>query len=91
MRIENRTRVVTPTGHVARVDITRRQRALIAAGKLNTVAVVCPDGARRLYPLDELKVYERPRACCVCGTTEGLRYEGSWHGWRCADPECCMF
>ena len=37
------------------------------------------------------KFEKEPNRCCVCGTTENLRYDGSWYGYRCPSPDCMVF
>ena len=43
-------------------------------------------GPANLIPMT-VKTPEQPM-CCVCGTTENVRYDG-WYGYRC-DSEDCM-
>jgi hypothetical protein len=37
------------------------------------------------------KFEKEPNRCCVCGTTENLRYDGAWYGHRCNSPDCMVF
>lgn len=53
--MRNRTNVKTPNGYIGRLIITRRERVLIANGRLsNLVGVLGKDGAKRTYKYNEL-------------------------------------
>lgn len=57
--IESYTLVETPTGHLGRVCVTRRERKLIDEGKKTAVVVLGTDGLRREYLLDDLIIVDR--------------------------------
>lgn len=62
---ENNTKVTTPTGHVGRVRVTRRERQLIDDGKLLMVNVLGTDGLTRRYSIDSLtKIVEPEETKC---------------------------
>ncbi len=69
---EDNTKVTTPTGHVGRVKVTRRERQLIDNGKLLMVDVLGTDGLTRRYSIDSLTKIVEPEFefechdCCDC-------------------------
>ena len=58
LAVEDYTIVLTPNGHPGQVRVTRRERKLIDANKQDSVTVMCDDGLRRRYPLDDLTLVE---------------------------------
>ena len=67
--IENNTAVIMPDGHKGKVRVTRRERKLIADGKLRLVDVLGTDGIRYPTLLDRLEIIEHllPECCPECG------------------------
>ncbi len=57
--IENNTEVMTPTGHIGRVRVTRRERKLIAAGKKHGINVLGTDGLTREYDINQITEVDR--------------------------------
>ena len=51
---ENNSRVTTPDGHVGKLQVTRRERRLIAEGKQDTAWVLGTDGIQRPFPVNEI-------------------------------------
>ena len=65
--LENWTDVHTPDGHKGRLDITRRERKLFDAGKLETVRVKGNDGLTRHFKYEELvEITEELDDVCPC-------------------------
>lgn len=52
--IEDHTKVMTPTGHEGRIQVTRRERKLISDGLNLEVSVLGLDGLLRRYPINQL-------------------------------------
>ena len=67
---ENNTEVNTPDGHKGFLQVTRRERELIDAGKLKLVDVRGTDGINRIFELSLLTLVEQfePETCPTCGT-----------------------
>lgn len=57
--IESRLKVMTPTGHEGRLDLTRREIKLIDSGHLSLVQVMGTDGLTRNFDLSELSVVKK--------------------------------
>lgn len=57
---ENHTKVMCPDGHMGWIQVTRRERKLMDAGKIKEVSVLGTDGIERFKELSTLVLVEEP-------------------------------
>ena len=76
-----------------RAEIRRQiqTRKSVQEGKPDRLSDLLEEAAAEITRLRKYVPKPVEKKCCVCGTTENLRYDGVWYGYRCNSVDCMVF
>ena len=76
-----------------RAEIRRQipSRKSVQEGQPDRIADLLDEAAEEIQRLRKYEPKPVEKKCCVCGTTENLRYDGPWYGYRCDSVDCMVY
>lgn len=90
---ESGTEVKTPDGHTGRLEVTRRERKLIASGELQTARVKGTDGIGRRFLVQELEVipFIEDNDDIICPFCENTEFDKIGLKMHLEDGDCEIY